>query len=72
MTHKEKAKQLVYKYHDLFHVDLENSISISESKQCALVLVDEILNENIYHNIGLGWDNRIKYWEQVKQEIQNI
>jgi len=72
MTTKEKAKQLVYKYHDLFHVDLENSISISESKQCALVLVDEILNENIYHNIGLGWDNRIKYWEQVKQEIQNI
>lgn len=72
MTPKEKAKQLVYKYYDLFLVDLENSISISESKECALIFVEETLWNTFYHNNGDTSLDRIKYWQQVKKEINKI
>ena len=43
-------------------------MSISLAKQCALICVDEILEiKSVYHSIEL--DN---YWQEVKQEIENI
>lgn len=72
MTPKEKAKQLVHKYYDLFFVELENSISILESKECALIFVDEMLWETLYQNTGFDSLERIKYWIQVKKEINKL
>lgn len=61
MTPKEKAEELVDKYHNLrilFRV---------EAKQCALIAVDEIL-EVIYYE---GRSEYI-YWQEVKQEIEKL
>ena len=64
MTPKEKAKELVEKmaiYHWTDVCDYEGA------KQCALIAVDEILKRNEPIQ-GHFWD----YWEQVKQEINNL
>ena len=65
MTPKEKAKELVDKYYHLFSVELENTIDYREAKQCALIAVDEILDncENIFE---------AEYWQEVKQEIEKL
>jgi hypothetical protein len=57
---KEKAKKLVRQYWDLGGID------VLEAKQCALIAVDEILNnDNNFFNTYSQND----YWLQVKQEI---
>lgn len=70
MTPKEKADELIRKYY---------SIGAIEVKQCALIAVDEMLN-----NAGFIWGGRDtetgmtardqyrKYWQEVKQEIEKI
>jgi hypothetical protein len=69
MTPKEKAKELVDKFSN------EVLIDNYKSKRCALIAVDEIMQECDYWRGGTndGWDTkRFDYWEQVKQEIQNL
>jgi hypothetical protein len=64
MTPKEKAKELVKKYVE-FKIDGQHRIfGIELSKQCALIAVDEILQEYWSHNT-----ERRDWWKQVKQEI---
>lgn len=62
MTPKEKAKELVDRY--LF-VDDYHTFSI----QCALIAVDEILNNNkiLFEDVLNDY-----YWEEVKQEIEKL
>jgi hypothetical protein len=70
MTPKEKAIELVDRYYSLFSIELENTIDISEAKQCALITVDEILD--IIDNMN-QYDHRLDYyWEQVKQELEKL
>ena len=71
MTSKEKAKYLIHK----FYLSLPNNGSQTginnvhdrwnESKNCALILIDEILRY-----IELDIDN--KFLEEVKQEIEKL
>ncbi len=61
MTPKEKAKELVEKYYELFSVELENTICIYEAKHCALIAVDELIKET-----------GAKYWYDVKHEIEKL
>ena len=69
MTPKEKAIELVEKYFYLFSVELENTIADYEAKECALIAVDEIIksHNNLY---GINCE-KIKYYLEVKQEIEN-
>jgi len=76
MTPKEKALELVEKYHkeyDLLFWDL----SWIQAKQCALIAVDEILkilptNEYL-EDVGKYIENRERvYYKEVKQEIENL
>ena len=60
MKPKEKAKELVKKYLFLYKTD------IYESKQCAIIAVDEILN------MLIGSTATIDYWQDVKQEIEKL
>ena len=57
MTPKEKAEELVNKFIPLCGMELTEI-------QCALIAVDEILNL-------LPLANR-DYWQEVKQEINNL
>jgi len=65
MTSKEKALELVEKYHkeyDLLFWDL----SWIQAKQCALIAVDEII-EN-----GFNPQLPYNYWQEVKKEIEKL
>jgi hypothetical protein len=53
MTPKEKAKELIRRFY---------SIGAIECKQCALIAVDEILNET-----DCPYD-----WQLVKEEIEKL
>jgi hypothetical protein len=79
MTPKEKAKQLVQKFYS--EVIYGNSTDYSErmlrifvikSKNCALWLVDEILDEIQPFELGYEYEDKIKFWKEVKKEIGKI
>lgn len=75
MTPKEKAKQLIDK---IWVYSIPNSNgSWNNAKQCALVLVDEILLTLKCDIICIDVDRKshldlIEYWQQIKQEINKI
>lgn len=62
---KTKAISLVKK----FYVDA--IIPFETSKNCALILVNEILEEIDWHITDVP-HNEISYWQEVKQEIQKL
>jgi hypothetical protein len=62
---KTKAISLVKK----FYVDA--IIPFEASKNCALILVNEILEEIDWHITDVP-HNEISYWQEVKQEIQKL
>jgi hypothetical protein len=69
MTPKEKAEELVRKYYT-FGINKEGqTLSWYECKQCALIAVDEVLNEE---NHFIQTDAHFLYWGEVKQEIEKL
>jgi hypothetical protein len=64
MTPKEKAKELVDKYDELFFYPTQRA------KQCALIAVDEVLNNYYKNHFQNG--KKIDYWIEVKQEIEQL
>jgi hypothetical protein len=67
-TPKEKAKELFEKF--LFYTlnDFSDE-NFEQTRQCALVAVNEVLNEE---NHFIQTDAQLLYWEEVKQEIKNL
>jgi hypothetical protein len=71
MTPQEKAIVLVHKFDNC----MEFSTPQRFAKQCALIAVDEIINETSpleLHPLGTYTNPKIEYWEQVKQEIEKL
>ena len=68
MTAVEKAIELVEKFNylvlekDFFGDNIEHK----NSKQCAIIAVEEILNAHLF-----DLDEK-QYWQQVKEEIENL
>jgi hypothetical protein len=78
MTPKEKAKELFGKY-ATYVVMWKGDINTTHQncKQCALIAVDEILKEyahaeNHIEDIMGKISIYIKYWQEVKQEIEKL
>ena len=71
MTPKDKAKELFNKYWDLL---LIHNVSHRKlfTKECALIAVDEILDDDVFDMSEELFENRINYWEQVKKEIEKL
>jgi hypothetical protein len=65
MTPKEKAKELV----DKMYGDELDYMTEGQAKQCALIAVDEMIDE-LYH-IPASNETR-EYWQEVKQEIEAL
>jgi hypothetical protein len=65
MTPKEKAKILVGEYFDNYL--LFEDLSFIQAKQCALIAIDELIDELS----GLSL-NRYEYFNKVKQEIEKL
>jgi hypothetical protein len=68
MTPKEKAEELVLKMVDTYNITSDFCYD-STAKACALIAVDEILSVILY--IYETYEER-KYWQQVKEEIENL
>lgn len=75
MEPKEKAKELVDKYTNLypsyivmFPCDIDNAIK--DIKQCALISVDEILKS--HHNLYGVNNKQVKFYLEVEQEIEKL
>lgn len=69
MTPKEKAEELVHKMYAGFVHDLYSY----KAKQCAIIAVDEILNNCLFEQYSCGFltlePKHEKYWEEVKEEL---
>ena len=81
MTPKEKAFQLICKFHlvnsesvELItgEYDLLHRISPDDAVQCALVGVDEIIEAIKNQRYGVEYLSERDYWFEVKQEIKNL
>jgi hypothetical protein len=69
MTPKEKAIELVNKYWSIGEQEWQDTpLTWEEAKQCALIAVDEIIKSINPFGMFLGKD----YWQEVKQEIENL
>ena len=78
MTPKEKAIELTNKMHNTKHCGIDHfpnknycdcsEINFFQAKQCALIAVDEILNEKLpeFNQI------KIDFWLDVRNEINNL
>ena len=82
MTPKEKAEELIDKFHIKVYVSfIENSIPsiinalmlYNSAKQCALIAVDEIIMSNPHSNpFNTNVYSTMGYWQEVKQEIEKL
>ena len=76
MTPKEKAEELVDKFR-MNVLDYEGSgLNTFKAKQCALIAVDEIIktlkDNDLYIGGETNIDDIIRFWQEVKQEIENL
>ena len=81
MTPKEKAKELIEMF--IFFASNEGTtedgfiysdeMQMFNAKQCALIAVDEIINNNkILKVLTQNTMHNTRYLQQVKQEIENL
>jgi hypothetical protein len=73
-TPKEKANELIEKYSNVEiqiggQYDGYLSMQIHDAKECALILVDEILKVVSFYNDSQA---EVIYFKEVKQEIEKL
>ena len=64
MTPREKARELFDKFKK------NNKDTIFNAKKCALIAVDEIIKDQNGDDSTVG--NKVWWWQQVKQEIEQL
>ena len=62
---QEKAKEITEKF---YSANQPFTFEIKAAKQCALICVDELIEESY----GMGESGRYKYWQKVRQEIEKL
>ena len=67
MSAKEKAIELVGKFAD---IQKYSSMKVV-AKNCALIVIDEILNSIDFVSMLNGTDD-YNYWKEVKKEIEKL
>ena len=76
MTPKEKAKELIEKYKSLvtkfWWGDPPEQNIISDAKQCAIIAVDEILNDYAVFNEKHKSYKVPSFWKAVKKAIESL
>jgi hypothetical protein len=77
MNPKEKAYELVCKFIDEIPANQENDINKfittdnNAAKQCALIAVDEIIEQNNVWIAQVGKGTN-QYWQEVRKEIKQL
>jgi hypothetical protein len=77
MIAKEKAKELFDKYYIVCQEYTEEIQCSIQAKECALIAVDEIIQQwevidTYIADFGGKLNQSIRYWQEVKQEIQAL
>ena len=81
MNPQEKAKELLVKYKNLTTYQYQEYAGASYStfehdidtiKQCALIVVDEVIEEAREYCDDNFHQERLIYWQQVKEEINKL
>ena len=82
MTPKEKAIEVYFKmlkWQDESNLYIERNVINTAAKRCALIAIDEILENVDYFfkelekdNLPNKFNDEIEYWNEVKQEIENL
>ena len=82
MSPKEKAEKLVSDFYTINCklIKVKNGYDMGDrynlvmpiSKQCALIAVDEIINNSLEYMGCTPDDGEITYWQLVKQEIEKL
>jgi hypothetical protein len=77
MNPKEKAEELIKKFSSFAHWDDGASNNNYNSQMCALIAVDEIIDQWIMIDTYLADGNgqlnpNLKFWKKVKQEIEKL
>ncbi|HAF27727.1 MAG TPA: hypothetical protein DCG75_01645 [Bacteroidales bacterium] len=70
MKPKEKAKQLITRFSNV-----ENRLTYIDTrgaKICALLCVDEIIVESTDFGDDIYCGQRLKYWQEVKEQITQM
>jgi Flp pilus assembly CpaF family ATPase len=69
-TAVDKAKELIEKFEQLINYTSQASrICESTAKECALIAVDELIQDNEMSEILVSGGLQKQFWEEVKQEI---
>lgn len=73
MTPKEKAIELVDKFltTTIGYYEYYVGTNKEKAKQCALIAVDEIIEEVRDYSDTNHHQDRMNYWQQVRTEIEN-
>ncbi len=75
---KEKAIELIHKYHDdaISKMLIIQGNSFDFAKQCALIAVDEIINNCLFQIYSCGFltleTKHKEYWQEVKLELEKL
>jgi hypothetical protein len=72
MTPKEKAEQLVHRMMYKIQWQKEKYHTLMEAKDCALIAVDELLNNFLSNRTTEYGRERYNFWQQVKLEIEKL
>lgn len=76
MTPKEKAQELFNKYCFAIRTEQTDSgyfTNVLYAKDCALIAVDMVIKCcKDYDEVHENYTTQVKYWEQVKQEIEKL
>jgi hypothetical protein len=72
MTPKEKAEKLVLKYLMLQQEGSSNWFHKILAKKCALIAVDELINNDFAFETFESNSLNSKYWYKVQNEIQKL
>jgi len=75
MTPKEKADELVEKFiapTKVYHEHLGWVDYLDSAKECALIAVDEIIQEVVESANNEIKSTRVIYWQKVKQQINKL
>lgn len=70
MTPQEKAEKLVLKYEKYLFNTFTTDENWVKCVECALIAVDEILKS--YDTKNLIYPKEVKFWQEVKQEIEKL
>jgi hypothetical protein len=69
MTPKEKAEELYRKYWVYFTYEQSVNSIFKHAKECALIAVNEILNNDGFTKFDIYLT---EFWQEVKQELEKL